>query len=388
MNFNQKLINFYNNNEIIPVRQTGADKSRFYGRGILYNTLGLPSTSFKNLKVIEIGPGSGQNTIYTSTLGPKTLTLLEPSKSGVLEIKKLINKKKFKCNVKIINQTIENFYKANKNQFDVVICEGLLGSSGYKDPTVLLKYLKYIVKKGGSLILTCEDEIGALPEQLRRLVVKKILHENKVKNNFEKKINFVKPYFNNHLKSFKGQSKRKIYDWIADVLISPALDMPYLGIGDTIKNLRDNFKTIGTSPRMSNELIYYKVAAKLSSDFENDSMLKAYNANLVNFIDYRVEPKHVNLKLSKKIYLKCKNIFRDIQNIKNPNDKFILNIVKKLNSLKSDLPSDFIMTKKSLSEIIKILKIKKINVSTFKKFKNFSGWLGKCQTYIHFSKKS
>ena len=388
MNLNQKLINFYNKNEIIPVRQTGADKTRFYGRGILYNTLGLPPTSFKNLKVIEIGPGSGQNALYTSTLEPKNLTLLEPSKSGINEIKKLIKKKKFKCPTKLINKTIENFYKKNHNQFDIVICEGLLGSSGYKDPKILLKYLKHIVKKKGSLIITCEDEVGFLSEQLKRLVTKKILHEFRVKNNFEEKINFLKPYFNIHLESFKGGSKRKINDWIADVLISPALDTPFLRISDAIKKLKNSFRTIGTSPRITGELIYYKVASKISSDFENDSVLKSYHVNIVNYIDYRIEPKHVSAKLSKKIFLQCKNICREVQNIKNINKKSFLNIIKKLNTLKTDLPNDFSITKKSIGEAIKILKNKKIKVKTFKKFKNFAGWLGKCQTYMHFSKKS
>ena len=53
------FIDFYNTENIIPVRQDIDDPRFFDARSFLYSRLGAPLPFLKGMEVIEFGPGGG-----------------------------------------------------------------------------------------------------------------------------------------------------------------------------------------------------------------------------------------------------------------------------------------------------------------------------------------
>ena len=88
MRFLTEHLSFYIKNNVSPVRQDVQNHIKhFERRKNLYKFLGVTSNFLKGKSVIEIGPGSGQNSLYTASCNPLELFLLEPNPSGIKQIK-------------------------------------------------------------------------------------------------------------------------------------------------------------------------------------------------------------------------------------------------------------------------------------------------------------
>jgi hypothetical protein len=55
----EPFIDFYNGENILPVRQDIENPNFFLARSFLYSRLGVPLSFLKGLDVIEFGPGGG-----------------------------------------------------------------------------------------------------------------------------------------------------------------------------------------------------------------------------------------------------------------------------------------------------------------------------------------
>ena len=99
---NKDHLEFYLENSISPVHQNIKNiKQHFERRASLYTRLGLNSNYIEKSSIIEIGPGSGHNSLYVSSLNPKKYFLVEPNETGFKEINYLYKKnKKIKTNEK------------------------------------------------------------------------------------------------------------------------------------------------------------------------------------------------------------------------------------------------------------------------------------------------
>lgn len=65
-----KFIEYYGNHEISPVKQDLSDlKAHCAKREKLYRQLGIPGIAFEGKKILEVGPGSGYNTLASILLG-------------------------------------------------------------------------------------------------------------------------------------------------------------------------------------------------------------------------------------------------------------------------------------------------------------------------------
>ena len=64
-------LEFYEENNISPVRQDITNLERhIQRRSSLYEQLGLPSLLFRDKKILEVGPGSGHNSLYVASCMP------------------------------------------------------------------------------------------------------------------------------------------------------------------------------------------------------------------------------------------------------------------------------------------------------------------------------
>ena len=65
------FVGFYESNNISPVSQDISDLNKhFQRRNSLFRSLGILPSLVKGIKVLEFGPGSGHNALYTASLFP------------------------------------------------------------------------------------------------------------------------------------------------------------------------------------------------------------------------------------------------------------------------------------------------------------------------------
>ena len=64
-------LDYYIKEGISPVHYNLSNLKRHFDiRNSLYYLLGLPSKFLKNTDILEVAPGSGHNSLFTSSLGP------------------------------------------------------------------------------------------------------------------------------------------------------------------------------------------------------------------------------------------------------------------------------------------------------------------------------
>src|SRR5687768_7560883 len=81
---------FYTAHGISPVRQDISDWERHrQRRSALYRQLGILPAYLKVRSVLEVGPGSGHNALYTASLGPSRFVLVEGNSTGIGDIRAL-----------------------------------------------------------------------------------------------------------------------------------------------------------------------------------------------------------------------------------------------------------------------------------------------------------
>lgn len=79
----QDHLQFYLANKISPVRQDISDlQSHLDRRQSLYQRLGVPRQFITGKNVLEVGPGSGHNSLYVASCLPSELNLVEPNPVG------------------------------------------------------------------------------------------------------------------------------------------------------------------------------------------------------------------------------------------------------------------------------------------------------------------
>jgi len=148
-------VDFYKRHKISPVAQDISDLQKHYDRReFLYRRLGIISALIKDKSVIEFGPGSGHNALYTYSLNPSRYVLVDGNPTGLKECEKLFlkyfpGKKRYE----FVESLIE-YYESNE-LFDLVICEGLVG--GQKNAKEFAKIVSRFTKPGGVFVLTCHE---------------------------------------------------------------------------------------------------------------------------------------------------------------------------------------------------------------------------------------
>ena len=189
MTFSHRSIElqYYINEGISPVHYdlTDIDK-HFQIRASLYRLLGIIPSFFKGKDILEVAPGSGHNSIYTSTLLPRTYDLVEPNPNGCKDIKDIFKNIPVEHTKPTLFQESLDEFCSNK-LYDIIIAEGWPGGFIDYEKDMLVK-LSSFLNKGGFMMITLFSPIGALATYLRRLIGHRIIYKNdqlKTKTNEE-----------------------------------------------------------------------------------------------------------------------------------------------------------------------------------------------------------
>jgi SAM-dependent methyltransferase len=269
------LLDFYQQHNISPVRQDITDlPAHFARRAGLYRSLGLPPMAVKGKTVLEVGPGSGENALYTVSLKPLLYRALEPNKTAAQKLLDRFPPTRTPI-VGVIHQRVEDFDRDRR--FDIVLCEGLLGLCG-TDPRQLLEAVAKHVAPDGVLVITCIDAISDHAEVLRRAQAQQLIDRSAP---LADQVAILRPVFAPHLATLKGMT-RSVDDWIIDNLLNPASIGPTFSIPEACEALGGRFDVLGCSPRFLMDWRWYK-----DSPAGNQWAIDAYWAQAHNLLDYR-----------------------------------------------------------------------------------------------------
>lgn len=141
------FLEYYGEHQISPVAQDISDLALHYQkREKLYRQLGMPPVLFQNADILEVGPGSGYNTLAFFEWGGN-VHLVEPNPTGIRDMKQLFRERQIAGNrYEIYENTIEEF--ETEHRYDIIIAEGFLHSiNNAKD--IIQKLKTKIIKGGG-----------------------------------------------------------------------------------------------------------------------------------------------------------------------------------------------------------------------------------------------
>lgn len=375
------FIEFYGKHNISPVRQDISDlKRHFERREGLYKHLGIAPMFFEGKSVLEIGPGSGHNSIYTASLNPAIYHLVEGNSAGVRQMEMMFQQyNKWTENTTIFPVVLEDYKSEIK--YDFVICEGML--PGLNNPVGILLELCNYVKQGGILIITCIDSISGASENLRNLIGQLLTWDI---DNVDEMLKVLLPVFSPHLETLSAMSRRHD-DWILDNVINPVGVAETLSIARAIEVLGDGFEVYCSSPGIFNDWRWYKSLYGEHKSF-NNLAISQYWTQVHNFIDYRKTFLPRDEEDNRKLY----NLF-DLFRIKTielreKHDKSglheIVSLLGKIIEEVSLISNELSMPFKEVADIIKNDKIDPYIVSQSANFKSF---FGRGQQYISFIKR-
>ena len=374
------FVDYYNSNNIIPVRQDLTNLESFiFRRNYLYKTLGFPLSFLKGLDVIEFGPGGGYNAVATSYFQPRSYVFVEGSIASISELQKKRAAGDLPAtDVEIIESDILDYRDSRK--YDLVICEGVI--PGQNDPAAMLKHVGSFCRKGGILVTTTTSASSVLSEICRRVLRPAIVSPNRT---FLEQTALAANLFRNHLLSL-ATSTRPIEDWVQDVILQNLQKGEYVfTMLDSINALEDDFEFYSSSPRFLFDDRWYKQVNN-SSATSNDLLREQHASISAFFLDFRIplkailQVKDVSPLAQIEPLSKLACAIHDKMVEENSFDR-LDEFVAVLNDLTAILPGEFDVTKTAICDFTN--GIRGLAMGDEKTdFGSFEKWWGRGQQYL------
>ncbi|WP_455757113.1 class I SAM-dependent methyltransferase [Sulfurimonas sp.] len=374
-------IEHYKKNKISPVRQVLNDFDKHIAIRIrLYQSLGLLKSSFKDKKVLEVGPGSGFNALVTMGLDLEKYLLIEANETAIVQMQEL-----FKTyNVNLENIEIKNIFLeeyADDNIFDIVICENMLPwiQNNYE----LLQKIDKHISSDGVIVIGCSDEISSFFDLSRRLLANILLQRTK-NDTFDEKIEILVSAFSSHLDTLKGFGRLK-EDWCADNLLGNAVYNANLSVADVIDFFKDKYSFIGMSPSILCDETWHK-EVEVSITRYNQVKIEKFMQIWHNFMHYKSfnarREQSDNLKL-RKLCRTYFNMIKESEKIYSVNSRDgIIKVLKEI-STNLQISNNDELSLISINELIDFLSKDEITIDSISNgFKSFHAAYGRGIQYL------
>jgi len=366
------FVDYYAEHHISPVHQDISDLQRhFERRASLYRLLGLGPLAVRGRRVLEFGPGSGHNALFTARLGPAYYELVDANPRGLAETAATLRGQYGETlSFRVVDSLVED-YRAEE-PFDLVLAENLIPFQ--RHPTAFAQAIARSVAPEGMLVVTCIDAVSHLSEVARRLVARRLASPDLP---LAERVTALRPYFAPHLATL-GAMSRSLDDWILDNITHPLIGTTF-SITDALVALGDQFDIIGSSPSFVTEWRWYKELFGEARAY-NARAGVAYAANAINFLDYRVTLPSHDPAIGGEIGTTCDEIYRVMQAIEagsaiDPVPLFarLAGVVRPFSSLTAD----------SIEEIIALLDAPSTPPETPK----FASFFGRGTQYVSFVRR-
>jgi ubiquinone/menaquinone biosynthesis C-methylase UbiE len=340
-------LDYYIANKIIPVRQDIANLTKhFRRREALYRHLGIVPGAVRGRQVIEFGPGTGDNAVYTSSLKPALYVLVDGNPFAIAYLREKAANGLFAADsIECIECDVNAFEDSRK--FDLVLCEGIVHAQS--DPSAFLRRMARSASSSGIVVATTHSAISLFPEICRRIFYP--IFSRRCSDRAQLLEHLVR-FFEPDLSFLPGMS-RLPEDWVQDNIMHPWPDPEQLvfTIEDAITALEADFDLLSTSPRFLQDWRWYKSIAEDPRGFNEYAKSEAVRWNLYLF-DRRIEPASIGAG-AQGIEEAC------YQGIKICNaawrtgeDKMIFVFLEKVQSIADSLENCLPRTSKSLRDFI------------------------------------
>jgi SAM-dependent methyltransferase len=380
----ESLLDFYRRHQISPVRQDVRDLGAHFGRrAALYRHLGILPAFLRGRPVLEIGPGSGFNSLYTASVEPSRYVLVEANPRGVDDIRELFaNYPALAGRIEVVPAAADEYHPPEP--FEFVFCEGMLALAGVPDPAQLLRTVARHTAPGGVLVITCIDAVSQLAEVSRRFIAQWLIDPA---DDLDEQVQRLLPVFSPHLSTLKGMTRRHD-DWIVDNLLNPASIGPLLTIGDAVAALDGEFDVFGASPRFLADWRWHKAIADGSDRF-NELALADYWASVHNLLDYRSEQPRRDPAENHRLSDACVAVREAVREYERGRDRSMRAVVAgALDMVAACAGVLSPATAVAVAELTAVLHQPSIDAAAVAASHGFAPWFGRGQQYLSFSRRS
>lgn len=347
------------------------DTDKFFrARESLYIALGIAPGFLRGKTVIEFGPGTGHNALYTDWLGPSRFVLVDggpdilaASKERLVTNGSHLVEREFICSL---------FDDYNSMElFDFVIAEGCIPNQ--TNPVDLFKKMQRFVKPGGLMLFTTVSSVSWLSEILRRLAKNRIIS---LEMSEEEQVNLMVSKFEDHFDTLKNMA-RTPEEWILDNLFQPHAEGKLFTIPDALNSLSNEFIVSGTIPTYYQDWTWYKDVAHSNIE-RNAKLVEAYFSNMLNFVDRRlINPTH-SQELGRQVEEIASNVWSQVCRIEKGEVDLWDEIFESLTQLSLLISSEALQTSKSIDEAVKWIR----GGLQDKRLLYFPSWWGRGQQHV------
>jgi ubiquinone/menaquinone biosynthesis C-methylase UbiE len=248
---------FYDSIGFAPTRQAPSHADTHHERRAgLYRSLGIPGSAIRGSRVLEFGPGSGENCESVLLHRPSSYTLVDGSTAvldGVRERLRGVD------GVSLAYALSDIEHYADDDQYDLVICEGVLPLQ--RDPKAMARHILRFARPGAVVVMTCFDSASGFSEVCRRYVAKQEFGDLSYSPGLVARMT---EFFAPDLGFLPGMSRRP-EDWVIDTLINPWVG-EFFSIRDALDVARGRAVFLGSSPRFFQDWRWYKDPSHLDHD--------------------------------------------------------------------------------------------------------------------------
>ncbi len=267
------FVDFYNEIGFAPTsQQLGRSFDHNQNRNNLYRKLGIHKLAWLNSSVLEVGPGSGENSIDLVGRGIKSLTLAD-AVPVVLERIKAKNIEGLDVKYELLD--VSKFALSGKYQ--IVICEGTIPFQ--LEPKQFLRNISCSVEEGGLLLITTVDAVSVLSEVLRRYMAQKI----RIQREFG--LDELTDFFQEDFAALPSMT-RNPRDWVLDSILNPWIGKLFSMSDATSELLTQGFRQVSSTPRISDDLGWYKETYSIANTAS--AYQEMYIRNVHKLMDTRV----------------------------------------------------------------------------------------------------
>jgi 2-polyprenyl-3-methyl-5-hydroxy-6-metoxy-1,4-benzoquinol methylase len=373
-------LSYYGEQGIIPVHQDTSDRELHYARRrALYRQLGIPPIITRGSRILEFGPGTGDNALYLSSCDPELCVLVDANPASIQAVtdklaRGLLEGRCFECHKSDIRE-----YRDTR-QFDLVLCEGVI--PGQENPESFLRHVASFAGADGIVVITTMSAPSLLAEVCRR-VIKAVLaariggHEDLLAE--------LTAFFKPDLLSLPGMSRRH-EDWVLDNILHPWPARFTFTIPEAIDSLDADFDFMGTSPSFVQDWRWYKSIPRDSKTW-NDIAREEYRRWELFFIDYRLLPSGRIPLMTGELDAACSHALQIQHEIWHSNS---VQEIPRFSACLQDI-QDMIAgcapeTARAISDYLRGLE-KFVQGDTAADFGSFRAWFGRGQQYVSFSRK-
>lgn len=249
-------LDYYSERDIIPVHQDLGDRERHHRRRrALYRILGVPSLAFRGSRILEVGPGTGDNALVTATFHPAEYVLLDGNPASIRALHDRLDRSELPRHVcRVVEGDLHHPPEQTGGEFDIVIAESCLHHQ--RDPIAALRAVAGLTSAdGGLLVFTTSDEVAVLPDLCRRLLRPAI--ETAADGDPQRALDLACRIIDPHLATLPARS-RPTRDWVLDTIFHPWLADWALPLPDAVDALADEFDFLGSSPSFLTDWRWYK----------------------------------------------------------------------------------------------------------------------------------